>query len=342
MVEWSSCFFSTLPETHREATLHITNACNLNCKHCFYPPTGGKELSFASVKDVVIPQLLKFKVFRVIVSGGEPFLHNDLLNILAELTKNKIRATVSSNGTLIKEYAIKRLSKIGGVSISVSIDGFSNKSHETFRGKDKIFDKVLNSIELLGKYGLLRNLCVTPNKLSNPDEMVEIVEFGIQNGAKGVIMTDLSPFGRGFYSRKELAITEEEYREVINKCKNYEGKIRISYLRFFNIYENPLEPCRALERILGIFPSGDVTVCPYVSFASELLYGTRFHPEFTICNIVRDDIAEKIKNSTFKTKYLSTVPEDCAYCDLKNTCGKGCFAIRMLYGRDYLCPKKNL
>ena len=64
--------------------IDITNRCNLLCKHCRASANQkGKDiLSVADFRNI-FDDLQKIKIEKIILSGGEPFLRNDLLEIIS-------------------------------------------------------------------------------------------------------------------------------------------------------------------------------------------------------------------------------------------------------------------
>ena len=64
--------------------ISLTNRCNLKCKHCAASANsinGNDPLTTAEFK-TIIDKLLSCKVEKIILSGGEPLVRNDLIEIL--------------------------------------------------------------------------------------------------------------------------------------------------------------------------------------------------------------------------------------------------------------------
>ncbi|WP_372504070.1 radical SAM protein [Actinomadura rupiterrae] len=79
----SSCFFRTsVGDGERKALVQITERCNLHCAHCFVSSTRtGVDISLDAFAEVVLPRLREAGVERITVTGGEPFVHPDLVAI---------------------------------------------------------------------------------------------------------------------------------------------------------------------------------------------------------------------------------------------------------------------
>jgi MoaA/NifB/PqqE/SkfB family radical SAM enzyme len=77
----SSCYFRTsIGGPGRKALVQITERCNLHCAHCFVSSTAtGADLSVDCFLDLVLPRLIEARVRRLTLTGGEPFVHPDIL-----------------------------------------------------------------------------------------------------------------------------------------------------------------------------------------------------------------------------------------------------------------------
>lgn len=161
----SSCFFRTSVEPpYRKALIQITEQCDLHCVHCFVSSDEkGASIPVNDFRDAIIPNLHKCRVSRITLTGGEPLVHPDLIEIVRLCVDNKFTVGICTNGYSLNLEIIKEISAIGNTHFNVSLDGFKPESHNKFRGKTDAFHKTISNIESLSKYGLLQGLLVTPN-----------------------------------------------------------------------------------------------------------------------------------------------------------------------------------
>ena len=82
----------------------LTKICNLNCIHCYNPQTKTKELQKENIFDL-ISEIKKLGALKIRITGGEPFIKNDLFDILKE--KNKPDKPIN-NLALTKTFALFR------------------------------------------------------------------------------------------------------------------------------------------------------------------------------------------------------------------------------------------
>ncbi|MFH9663345.1 radical SAM protein [Streptomyces sp. NPDC017248] len=82
----ASCYFrTTVDHPHRKALIQVCEPCNEKCAHCFVSATKrGEYMALENVRTRLIPQLAAARVNRVTVTGGEPFMHPDLIQIVRE------------------------------------------------------------------------------------------------------------------------------------------------------------------------------------------------------------------------------------------------------------------
>lgn len=330
----SSCYFrSSVVPPDRKALLQITERCNLNCAHCFLSAgPKGDHMSIDDIQSIVMPRLKECRVISVTLTGGEPFMHPDILDIVSLFMANNIRVGICSNASVIKQKQIEALVKIGNVHINVSLDGFRAESHGRFRGDEKSFAKTISGIRLLGYNHLLQGILVTPNTLADVSEYAQICEFAIQNHASYVLMNPLSRMGRGVASVSELGSPDEMMKKIKEIIELYREKIEIVDIRFPNEQKFPLSSCEA-GNIIYVFTHGEVTVCPYLIFAARAPQSKHEPSEFIIGNIFKDaDISKKLDEYNFQELYQPGNNPECHECYLGSICGKGCPAAVIASG----------
>lgn len=328
----SSCFFRTSTnKPYRKALLQITDECNLNCIHCFLPDGEKKFLSVETIEKKIIPRLLNCHVTRVTLTGGEPFLHQEIVEISRILRDADISVGICTNGTVVKTKQIEKLAEMGGIHVNVSLDGFKPESHGKFRGNVKSFEKTIFTIRQLAKYKLLKGFLVTPNKLAHISEYAEICNFAIQNGATYVLMNPLSSFGRGVKSINTFATSKKTLNKIRKITLPFSQKIKIAFIRFPND-KLPLGSCEA-GTIFYVFVNGDTVICPYLAFAATTPKSKYRLEEFIVGNILTDvDIDVKLDNFNIDAKHPLAKTVDCCSCSLVKICGKGCRAAIVASG----------
>lgn len=166
------CVLTQLEAKHIESTipksmvdpklhLHITNACNLRCPHCYMysGKSNNDELTTSEIK-TLIAEFSARGGRQMSFTGGEPLLRKDLFELISYASDKSVSSTIFTNGCLWTESDIKKLSHLKIDGVQISIDGYDDKSNSVFRGLGS-FAKSLNTVSLLIKNGIKVSIAVT-------------------------------------------------------------------------------------------------------------------------------------------------------------------------------------
>ena len=120
----------------RSAHWSITGHCNYRCKHCYMSAPDAKfgELSHEQVMSIV-QQLIDCGVMEVSLTGGEPLVRKDFMEIVDALLAGGIRiTTIYSNGKLVTDELLDELAARGiHPEFNMSYDGVDGW-HDWLRG----------------------------------------------------------------------------------------------------------------------------------------------------------------------------------------------------------------
>jgi len=201
---------------------HITEKCNLRCTHCYqedYSSAGEmcfEELRF--VADKLIQTLSKWnKKGKIAITGGEPFVKNELFPLLEYLNESPQIANmyILSNGTLIDEKICKEIGNIKKVSrVQISLDGASARTHNAIRGEGT-FEKAIEAIKLLSSqsdYGIKVNLMFTLQKC-NKEDIPALFDLAIEKKINSLLVERFVPCGSGKQIESEM-LSSHELQEV--------------------------------------------------------------------------------------------------------------------------------
>lgn len=139
--------------------VNLTNNCNLRCMHCYMAAGKSKEIRLEIDKIVKIIESINRKngTSAIVVSGGEPFMFPELLELLKRISDNKI--TLFTNGTFINENNYKSICKYCD-EVQISFEGISEECYEIVRGKGN-YKRVIKAIDLLKSENIRIILAVT-------------------------------------------------------------------------------------------------------------------------------------------------------------------------------------
>ncbi|MEU5498017.1 radical SAM protein [Streptomyces griseofuscus] len=342
----TSCYFRTsVDHPYRKALIQIEEKCNETCKHCFVSATKrGDTMPLDLVRGRLIPQLAEARVNRVTLTGGEPFMHPDVIEVAAAFRDAGMGVGVCTNATLVTDEQITALTELDA-HMNVSLDGFSADSHGVFRGRPEGFEETVETVKRFARAGILQGLLCTPNNLAEDREYAELCAFAKEQGAKYVLMNPLGEMGRGAAKgAQKLRRPDDHMRHIAELTMPFADEdLELVHIRFPNDGK-PLAGCEA-GTIIYVFTKGEVTVCPYLVFAARTRVSQHPDTDFIVGNVwEHDDIAARLDAYRFHERWTVGDNPTCGSCALNKGCGKGCPAAVVASGQrigavdSELCP----
>ena len=246
-----------------DACIIATYRCQMRCQMCNIwnnPTDAAKEIS---ARDLEILPRLKF----INVTGGEPFLRDDLGDIIEVLFAKTRRIVISTSGYHYKKI-FKLAEKFPNIGIRVSIEGLS-QTNNRLRGKDEGFDRGLKTLLGLKRMGIKDiGFGITVSN-RNSEDMLWLYELGKSMNMEFATAT----FHNSYYFHKDDNIVTN----IDEVCGNFEELIRRllsekspkSWFRaFFNLGligfihgKRRMLPCEAGTVNFFIDPHGDMFPC---------------------------------------------------------------------------------
>jgi radical SAM protein with 4Fe4S-binding SPASM domain len=278
---------------------NLTYRCNLACEHC-YLDAGGTPLvgttNFADRSELgteqcyeVIDQIAAFAPECVtILTGGEPLLRRDIIEIVRRAAERGLWVVVGTNGVRITENVAQRLAEAGARGLSLSLDALDPERHDRFRMVRGAWQNTVDGAGILNRTGLPFIVQTTAGS-HNLGELDAIGDFAHERlAAKVWNLYFLVPTGRGQFVSD---ITPAQYDEVLASLyriqRKYDRRMLVNakcaphYIKTvletgdadarIRIYSGGAGGCPAGTHYMGIRPNGDVTPCPYLPvFAGNL------------------------------------------------------------------------
>lgn len=135
-------------------SIEVTARCNLRCVHCFLNQTAAAgagwapELTTAELRRI-LDQMAEAGCLWLLLTGGEPFLRPDFLDIYTHAKKNGLLITLFTNGTLITEREADHLAVWRPFAIEITLYGRTRETYERVTGVAGSFDRCMRGIDLL-------------------------------------------------------------------------------------------------------------------------------------------------------------------------------------------------
>ena len=138
----------------KSAVIEITNICNLRCNHCYIDKSEPYFLDNKTCLNL-IDQLSKLGCFKLVVSGGEVFLHKEVLFELVKKAKEmEFDVTIITNFILCTYDDIRLLNSLGLNSLNVSLYGRNEESYLNFTGCKQDVSELKKKVLFARKIGI--------------------------------------------------------------------------------------------------------------------------------------------------------------------------------------------
>ena len=312
-------FFESPVEDDRvsAAYLHVTQRCNLACAGCYSLDEQRNALADAPLSDVqhAIDELAAAGVMQLIISGGEPFLRDDLPEIVehAKRVCGIASVTVLSNGTHMPKDALERLAP-NVDCVSVSFDGCSAESCAYIRGEQR-FGQLVASVRAVQEAGIPAHIIPTVHA-RNIDDLAGYVQLSKDLGA----------------SLNFSLLTCEPADEALGHLLPGDDELRALGMALLTLGDGKPLPamdapvstnltvkrsCGAGVKSLSVAADGTIYPCHMLQ-RRELAMGNAFSG--SVADALRSDVALRMRGLDAANF------EDCGTCRYLRICGGGCRA----------------
>ena len=195
---------------------NYTRTCNLKCKHCYSSSEAKIYANEMTTQEALrfIDDLADFNVPVILFSGGEPLIRPDFFDLAQYARKRGIRATLSTNGTLITKEVAQKIKDSGIGYVGISIDGIE-EVNDTFRGVDGAYNLAIQGIRNCRAVGQRVGLRFTINR-SNYQDIDKVLDLLEKEDIDRICFYHLVYSGRGEDLIKD-DLTHEETRAVLDQ-----------------------------------------------------------------------------------------------------------------------------
>lgn len=125
----------------------ITNACNLQCRYCYY--NSGLEdrvLTTSEVDNLKIVDDIGRNFKEVVFTGGEALLHPQIFTLIEKLKGVGIQVSILSNAVIMSEQTANRLIGLKVDDIAISLDSLDEELNDFLRGKTSLVKKGIETL----------------------------------------------------------------------------------------------------------------------------------------------------------------------------------------------------
>ncbi|MDY0039395.1 MAG: SynChlorMet cassette radical SAM/SPASM protein ScmF [Desulforhabdus sp.] len=338
----------------RQIYFYLTDGCNLRCRHCWITPKFQGTRSSHVYLDVeiltsIVEQAIPLGLTGIKLSGGEPLLHPQFIEIIRFIKTKELRLTIETNGVLCTKELALSISAHREAFVSISLDGADAQTHEWVRGMPGCFKATLQGVRNLVRAGLKPQIIFTLMR-RNADQVGQVIHLAEQLGAGSVKLNVLQPTERGaLMHESDQALT---IKELIELGRWVEGSLaQLTELKLIIHFPPAFRPLSRLfdengddcavcgiKEILGVLGDGSYALCGIGESTPELVFGhaesvqlKRIWQEHAVLKQLRTGLPERLEGI-------------CAECLMKSICSGACIAQNFysngsLWGPYWFCQQ---
>ena len=329
----------------------LTRSCNLFCAHCRGSASNDQYSGELSTEECfnLINQILEVCKPIIILTGGEPLIRQDVLQIAKYAVNKGLRVVMGTNGTLITKEVAAKLKDVPISRLGISLDFPVASLQDNFRGQAGAFAAVTAGIVNARKAGIEVQINSTITKL-NVAYLEELLALALKVGAVAFHPFMLVPTGRG-KGLESVELPPEQYEETLNWI--YDKQVELGERMFFKPTDAPhyLRVVKQRQKqSQGLYPEPSASHNPTATITRGCLAGIDFcfishqgkvkgcgYLDIEAGDIREESFSQIWANSSLfrQLRDISNLKGKCGACEYKRICG-GCRARAYEATGDYL------
>ena len=281
--------------------VELTHDCNLDCYYCYIRKSKTRRYLTTLEWLETLAGLAEAGGLYLILSGGEVFLRNDLIQIIREARGLKFAVSLISNGTNISRNMAKAIAALGVLDVGLSLHATSPGLHDKLSGQPGSFVRTLEALRLLVSLGVKVGIKHTVSK-ANCGEFRGLAKLATREHAIFECDSVVVPHGKSGISPHALSVAQ--IREFLRFMKMKPISSACAGNAGTNLH------CDAGRSVMGISAYGDVLPCIQL----PLVFGN-----------VRTQSIKAIWHGEKARKFRvqeRSVARECLECDMNSFCGR--------------------
>lgn len=327
-----------------DMTLRVTEKCDLSCIHCFAASTSThapEELTIEEIQDIM-DWAYHHDAFRIGITGGEPTLRDDLVDMVRYAKERMLWTMVTTNGFSLTEELCRGLKDSGVDQVDVSLDNSTAEAHDHFRGCRGSFARATKAVEMLVSHDIPTAItCVV--SAWNVEDLHSLYRLARELGATFFKVDAFIAVGRG---EKTLALAAEQFKSIYEWMDTlHDEKIEVERFsdKFDFLYPTKRSPS-ILETLFGHkgFPvcEAGITRCSIMANGTVVPCSYFCTREFYAGNVREQSLDEIWNESDVLTPFRTPHPFEgvCCECEYHAVCRGGCRARAYYMGEGFYGP----
>lgn len=307
-----------------EVSIEIIRRCPNNCIYC-------SSLSDRNCTEIfeyndfvsIVNDAKKLGAKTICLSGGEPFLHNKIIDIIDYIHNSVLNCNVYTSGIVFdnnKDYSSISEDVLNSITGKVNKLIFNVEStnidiYNKIMGTEGCFHLMKQSIEIANKLGIVTEAHFVPMKL-NIDDIESVINFCNKLGLSKISFLRLVTHGRAQLNEKEISLSSDETEKVkikldsLQKQSNIDIRIGVPLSQKDNCHK-----CEAAKGKLNIRYDGSVFPCEVFKNDKVQILPDGIQPD----NVYKSSLIEIYNNSKY-LKYIRDASEKYLCMNQYETC----------------------
>lgn len=255
----------------------ITGDCNSNCLYCSGGfPRATNELRLEE-KINLAKEISSMKVFMVSISGGEPLIKKDLLEIIPIFLENNVSVMVCTSGFNINYDILKGLLSMKEVAFNISIDSVDEEINDFQRGRKGALKEAIQTIDFIRKNELTHSFISVESVVTKKNYtcMDDLVLYFSENYSVDEIRIQPMVSMNKKVVDSELDISGEQFDYCVCKVNefishynnnflndNVESIVCVRFIDQFKLIKNGLKTGRTWGGVIS--PEGKFSLSVYL------------------------------------------------------------------------------
>lgn len=257
-------------------SIELLFGCNLKCIHCYIPEELKKSLGELSFEEIcrVLDEIFESGCIWLQLTGGEPLLRHDFLDIYRYAKSKGFLISIFTNGTLITPKFINCLKELPPYCVEISLHSLTKKTYESITRHPGSFQKCIQGINMLVDAGIPVKI-KTILMIANKEEIVDMAEYAHRLGVEYQVFSGIIPKLDGSKDPCLLRVSPEDVTNLINIINTNSGKQICNSKYDNNTTNNTYLPCNAGVSSFHIDAAGNLTPCVIIrTFTYDLRLGS--------------------------------------------------------------------
>ena len=309
--------------------LEINSCCNRKCPYCYNDSNDKGKYLDKNLVYKVIDECASKKIEQITISGGEPFLHPHVYEIIRYINRKGLKAKIITNLSILSlDNAVELLKQ--GNYLQITIDSVYPEKNDLTRGTGSFY-LVERLLKKACEYNLSSQIHLRMNvSRNNCDELLDYIDvakhYNLKQAAAMLIVK--SGRGQGYEAAYDYKESMLEISMLIEKL----ARIREKCMGEFDFSYSNLQD----QRGWAIFSHDDISSVPRIDAEGNVYFCSFFTGEENSLGNIYNESVDEILNSKKARKFFDRIRRrkdnnKCENCMFAMFCMCGCPAVSYMH-----------